>query len=64
MWTSYLDFKEAKQVPKSIRYINWTKCVSVGNVRFSSEGKDSPFSSYYQSEEQNKFIVVDNTYVW
>lgn len=27
---------------------------SVGNVRFSSEGKDSLFIAYYQCKEQNK----------
>lgn len=55
-----LNFKEARQVLKTICYVNWTKCVSVGNVRLSSEGKHSPFISYYQCEEQNKFIVIDN----
>lgn len=56
-----LNFKEAtRQVLKTICYVNWTNCVPVGNIRFSSEGEDSPFIFYYQCEEQNKFIVIDN----
>lgn len=59
-----LNFKEVKQVLKSICYVNRTKCVSSRNIRFSSEGKDSPFISYYQCEEQNKSIVTDNNDIW
>lgn len=55
-----LNFKEVKQVLKSICCVNWAKCVSTRNIRFSSEGKDSAFVFYYQCEEQNKSIVIEN----
>ena len=59
-----LNFKEARQVLKTICYINRNKCVSVRNIRFSSEWKDSPFTLYYHYEEQNKLIVTDNNDFW
>ena len=59
-----LNFKEARQVLKTICYINRNKCVSDRNIRFSSEWKDSPFTLYYHSEEQNKLIVTGNNDFW
>ena len=59
-----LNFKEARQVLKTICYINWNKCVSIRNIRFSSEWKDSPFILYYHYEKQNKFILTDNNDFW
>lgn len=57
-----LTSKKSDRCLKTLCCVNWTKCVSVENVRFSSEGKNSPFIAYYRCKEQNKFIVIDNSY--